>query len=443
MLNFLISLSNALQNLAKGIKNNFENLGLIGKILSSPIVAIILILVLCLRYFSKIFIVFTEEINFYLDKWVTETKLLTILLQELISVKIDPIITFLWAKIFDDKTKYINDGELRNKFGLEITKRMISQLYLFCTILIISISFFPFFYFLIIKINEPLLFEEYFLGLLVLAPIIHRIIRFKIQNKPYSWEPEINLISNDSAPKNNFSKYILLAILFAILILIFRPFIQLYFLEPNSLIFSFIIVFLLIILGFIIKWLAKLIQKTNSSFWGITKSFDLNFLINLFQIDKGKIFDELFKLDFHSFRNYLPEFEPETKIEANLFVKNKGRKTEKKIYISKDVNTLLKYGFYSHREFENYLNDISHLGFGFIGSYKTHSVGNQYYNYKIYRKDNETIIFVDREGMNQHFNLFILNNNVADKIFINNFQDQIKKSNFEFKVGGNFDEDWK
>lgn len=184
---------------ANAIQGTWNSVGIIGRLIIiffSPIIIIVLLTLWTFRFGFILIQLMANEVNFYWNRWIKATIAIKELLDELISKKILTLISYLWNKLFDESYSWdINkNNKLSNKWFYNLFSNFLKQGYLFGGILLIITSLSS----LIYSISSKLYHFEvsyillWLFRLFLLVPVLHRIIRYKLQGKKFSLKPEIS-----------------------------------------------------------------------------------------------------------------------------------------------------------------------------------------------------------------------------------------------------------
>lgn len=202
--------------LLQGLWNNFGILGRLFAIVLSPLAFAVLLTLYVFKFSFVLLRIMVDEVNFYIRKWIKATKKTKELLDELLIHKIIPTLKWLFNNLLDDTSNW-EGSTLSSNWLRSLIYSFLGQFYLLVGISLLLISTSSFIYFIYTIGKERNYTLAWALRMALLFPIIHRYLRYKFENKPFSWKTESNV--SDSQPFNR-AKFLLLLIVPLILFLV-------------------------------------------------------------------------------------------------------------------------------------------------------------------------------------------------------------------------------
>ena len=181
------------KNLFIGIWNDAGIIGRFFIILLSPIAFAVLLTFWVFKLGFRLLVLLIDEINFYWNLWALTTDLMIDLLNEFLEKKIYMILVFLWKRLFTQDFKlYKKEIQLSDEWTINLLICLISQLYVIAGFILLGITLSSLIYSLYNEINgyQINIITVWGLRFLLLTPLIHRYVRFKIEKRPFSWNPE-------------------------------------------------------------------------------------------------------------------------------------------------------------------------------------------------------------------------------------------------------------
>ena len=181
-----------IENFLIGFWNNAGISGQLILILLSPIAFAIVITFWVFKLGFKLLILLIDEVNYYWRLWAIATQSIIELLNEFLKKKIYNTLVFLWKRLYSsDYVLKIEENHLSKKWFVNLLIGFLSQFFLFIGVLIIITTSSSLIYTTSMELSgrEVDLFLVWILRFLLLTPLIHRYIRFKISKVPFSWEP--------------------------------------------------------------------------------------------------------------------------------------------------------------------------------------------------------------------------------------------------------------
>jgi hypothetical protein len=204
---------------ARDAQNNLF-ITILGRLLAiclSPIAFAILLTLYVFKYGFVLFRILIDEVNFYFRKWIESSRKTKELLDEFLIHKIIPALKWLFKNLLEENVIW-EGSRLRSNWTLQLISSFLGQFYFIIGILLILISTSSFIYFIdTIGIKRDYTFA-WILRMGLLLPAVHRYIRYKWEQKPFSWKSENN---RSGAYSFNWNKvgFVILALLVIFLLI--------------------------------------------------------------------------------------------------------------------------------------------------------------------------------------------------------------------------------